>query len=410
MQKEQPQSDAVVPAKNASLRDASTTSGQVIASLVPSVQADALTLALEANGLRQTVSWFRDIHSPILAEIERASRITNLEALSLPKVSIALAVRSEQSQFSSLFKHLALTNSSLFGGFKLTEALHSGLTLDTEAARLQQAFKAPQPSINLASVFGPSLLAQSAVARLSQSTVGTLAGLSRSNGARLKHTFSNLSRSFTELAKPVPGQFSGILTLPDEVMKFPSNELFLGADLLHLVSVDRGKEAPAQSLEAETQQVRETISLEASSALPGLLASLDATLVTMWQGGVLALASDNPDRIRHFVISLRELFTHVLHGLAPDEQVKAWSRTPDHYSDGRPTRRARLLFISRHVNSGKFSNFLEKDIAATLEVIALFQRVHEPVNSLTEAQVALLKTRIESALYFMLQTARLTEA
>lgn len=43
----------------------------------------------------------------------------------------------------------------------------------------------------------------------------------------------------------------------------------------------------------------------------------------MWQGAKSALNStDNPDYARHCAVSLRELFTHVIHRLSPDDEIK----------------------------------------------------------------------------------------
>ena len=79
--------------------------------------------------------------------------------------------------------------------------------------------------------------------------------------------------------------------------------------------------------------------------------------------------SRNPDRARHVTTSVRELFSQVLHGLAPDEEVRAWSSNEQHFQNRRPTRRARLLYICRHINSDPLTRFVEDDVQAALSFV-----------------------------------------
>ena len=135
---------------------------------------------------------------------------------------------------------------------------------------------------------------------------------------------------------------------------------------------------------------------------------MDDSLVQLWEGARGAFDSSNPDRVRHFAVSLRELFTHVLQQLAPDDKVRQWSTSPDLFSDNRPTRKARLLFICRDISNGSFIDFIEKDIAAVLELVKLFQRAtHQVIVPYTEAQLEALMIRMESSIRFMLEISQL---
>lgn len=130
----------------------------------------------------------------------------------------------------------------------------------------------------------------------------------------------------------------------------------------------------------------------------------NSELIIPLNGARKSLRSNNPDRIRHFAISLRELFTRVLHSLAPDEKVGEWSQDPNHYHKGRPTRRARLLFACREINQDPFSNFIEKDIDAVIAFLKLFQKgTHEAKSNFTDAQLTALQNRAESTLRFLLE-------
>jgi hypothetical protein len=114
----------------------------------------------------------------------------------------------------------------------------------------------------------------------------------------------------------------------------------------------------------------------------------------MWHGAWDALVSDNPDRIRHTLVSVRELITQVLHMLAPDDQVRAWSHSPEHYYNGRPTRSARLLFIHSQINSPEMKDYFRKEIGACVEFIDLLNDgTHDIVPNFSDAQVKIMLRR-----------------
>src|SRR5205085_10139156 len=133
----------------------------------------------------------------------------------------------------------------------------------------------------------------------------------------------------------------------------------------------------------------------------------DTALLRLREGARQALRSTNPDRVRHFATSLRELMTYVIHKLSPDEELRAWSTSAEDFFNHRPTRKARLRFIARKVAHGPFTDFVQKDIEATLAVFSLFHAGTHAINSeLTEAQLTALQAKVESAIYFMLVTAQ----
>jgi len=134
-----------------------------------------------------------------------------------------------------------------------------------------------------------------------------------------------------------------------------------------------------------------------------MLHKLDPSLVAVWEGAGQALRSENPEMARHVGSSLRELFTHVLHGLSPNEQVKAWSTDPTHYHKGQPTRKARLLFACRLISSPQLDVFIEKDVAATLAFLDLFQTAtHSIPPTIRDRQIAALIVKLGGLLRYLL--------
>src|SRR6185437_3668162 len=82
------------------------------------------------------------------------------------------------------------------------------------------------------------------------------------------------------------------------------------------------------------------------------------------------LERGGPDHVRHFAISLRELLMHVIHQLAPDEDLARWPEAaPEDYYNGRPTRRLRLRYIFREANGTSYAAFIDDDIKRTIEMI-----------------------------------------
>jgi len=97
----------------------------------------------------------------------------------------------------------------------------------------------------------------------------------------------------------------------------------------------------------------------------------------------------------------------VLHQLAPDNEIQGWSSSPEHYHEGKPTRKARLLFICRHINQMPLVKFVEKDIDAAIEFLNLFQRGTHAVDvQYTPAQLTALTVRMDSILRFILEVSQ----
>ena len=105
-----------------------------------------------------------------------------------------------------------------------------------------------------------------------------------------------------------------------------------------------------------------------------VIASIDVQLLPMYQGAIDAITSNNVDHVRHATTSLRELFTQILHKLAPDEAFFKWNQDELNLDNGRPTRKGRLLNICRNINCDPFKAFVDQDILAALAFLDLVQK------------------------------------
>jgi len=223
----------------------------------------------------------------------------------------------------------------------------------------------------------------------------------------LQNTFIDFGKSYSKLFASLSDNPASLISLPPIVSRYSAVEFFNGVRIAQAVTIQSDEFELDFELEEETHQVEKDVQQETESAIEELLGKLNVELMRLLHGARQSLESTNPDKVRHFATSLRELFTHVLHTLSPDDQVKNWSNSPTHYDRGKPTRRARLLYICRSLNHGPFSDFLEKDIDAVLEFLKLFQRgTHEITPTYTDIQLKMMLVRMESALRILLEIWR----
>jgi len=195
-------------------------------------------------------------------------------------------------------------------------------------------------------------------------------------------------------------------SFPPAITRLPSVEFYNSANLLEAVTFE-GSES---ILKQEEHLVKEEILSETEAELPKLLTDLSPDLVPVLRGAMETLKTDNPDRARHFTTSMRELFTRVLHELSPDDEIREWTQSSELFKDNdpkkAPTRKGRLLFICRNINHGPFCDFIDKDIAAFLGIMDLFQRgTHEIPSPYTPNQLQALKVRAESAIRYIIEVS-----
>jgi hypothetical protein len=253
------------------------------------------------------------------------------------------------------------------------------------------------------------LWAYESLSKLHWANIGTTLNINREIKTILGNNFYAFSNSYLALSQSFGKENLGAhLASSISAFALPEVELFNDVDLLERITVQTVEhEAEREFVEAK-QSLRDEISTQTMESLESLLFELDVDLIPLWQGAYQALTSSNVDRSRHFLISLRELFTQVIHQLSPDDQIKHWTTSPEHFDDkGRPTRKARLLFICRYINYDPFNTFVEKDIASILSAWDIFNRAHQVAIPFTQEQLVALKIRVECALRLLLTTGKL---
>lgn len=218
----------------------------------------------------------------------------------------------------------------------------------------------------------------------------------------LESSIAHVAASYGSLAESLR-EISDITRLPAFVLPGATREIYTTSFALETLCP--WDERDEDETETEIQLVAEA-ELETSGCI-ALLQQVDPGLARPYIGARDALYGNNADRARHILSSLRELWNHLLRRLAPDDLVAAWipgvSNQKDLLHEGKPTRRARVLYVCRELNNDPLTDFLMHDTRALVKMIELFNRVHELETALTDEQLRAILLRTDSWLMYILQ-------
>jgi hypothetical protein len=220
--------------------------------------------------------------------------------------------------------------------------------------------------------------------------------------AGLESSIAHVAASYGGLAESIR-EISDITRLPAFVLPGATREIYTTSFAIE--TLRPWDERDEDEAETEIQLVAEA-ELETSGCI-ALLQQVDPGLARPYIGARDALHGNNADRARHILSSLRELWNHLLRRLAPDDLVATWipgvSNQKDLIHDGKPTRRARVLYVCRELNNDPLTDFLVHDTRALVKMIDLFNRVHELETALTDEQLRAILLRTDSWLMYILQ-------
>ena len=245
-----------------------------------------------------------------------------------------------------------------------------------------------------------AFLAQERLLRVPWESIGSATQINPGEFSRISERFTRLTDNYYSLMRSFEEHEHFMASFPPIISAGPPLEILTSACVFDTLSRTLPDE---EQSERQIESERED---EIEASVDELLAGLNPELRPVWLGAKEALRSGNPDRGRHVVVSLRELVTHVLHTLAPNDEIETWTNDPDHYHEGRPTRAARVLFVCRGLNHGPFAKFINADVRASIEFIDLFQRgTHELDMAFSEDQLRALVVHTESFIRFLLLTS-----
>ena len=246
-----------------------------------------------------------------------------------------------------------------------------------------------------------STLSERSLSRLSSEYIGNAIKIKTFDQSIIRHNLKRFANSYSKLFESFKVEPSYLFSLSPTLLKYTSVEFFNELNIIESITTDVDIHFEH---EEKINQFKENIKKETENTIEQLLRELNPDLITPLNGArYVLLDSKNPDRVRHFIVSLRELFTHVLHQLAPNNKIKNWSTSSKHYHNGNPTRRARLLYICRELNNKPCLNFLNIDIESVLDLLDLFQSgTHKVKTELSDEQLNLMLMRMEGVLTSLL--------
>jgi hypothetical protein len=373
-------------------------------------QQRSLKVAME--NMQKSFSWIdKSILDPNLSNLVRADSIikmpdtlnANYQVMSAAEASLANSIKLTEDYLNLGFDKFRGVESLINEMSKervnpIAEyARSANLALVDAAKSLHTDLIAVETSQALGRIMEASFLAQASLADIVPVGVGSIVNLDNELRLSLAQTLNDVSASYAHLLKFDRPVLPELFSFPGSISRLPSIEYFRSADLTEVISV-REEE---RLLRQQKQAFRKVISSDAERSLNSLLSALDPNFISVWKGAREARQSGNPDKIRHFTISMRELFTQVLHRLAPDDEVRAWTKRPEHYSNNIPTREARLLYICRGINSPPLDRFVENDVRTVIEFLKIFQiGTHEIAPQFTDEQLIALEAKLENTLIF----------
>ncbi|MCL5733995.1 MAG: hypothetical protein M1274_00155 [Actinobacteria bacterium] len=344
----------------------------------------ALTSTAFAHGLTQQLkleSGLLQATSGVLEKIRFAGGLS-------PDIQ---SLAGANSILTQLAKDIALPQSPLAGAIaaqslfheRIKELIPGGLTATAIA------------KMDLSRSLSFSLAAQGVLAGMDSLAVGRLAGIDDAFRQATVVGMTHLSRSYEALIEAVRSEQLPVVHIPLAI-RYPPIEYYREIAVVGSITADQGGRSTA---DVPVEEVGEGL-----PCADDLLVQFNKPLGALLDGARRSADGDNPDRVRHVATSLRELITQVLHGLAPDEQIRGWTADPAMFHKNRPTRRARLLYVVRDLDSDQLADFVERDVNAALSFVDFLSAgTHVADSRLTTTQIKSVVARAESLLVFLLQ-------
>lgn len=309
---------------------------------------------------------------------------TVLDSLVLPQLK-------SLSAFESVFKEIGATQKILqqhsLNAFKQHEQLFSNAqnAFKQQESMVGEAFKALKT--NRAIISGLSEIAK----------VGVMAEHWKKSFS-LPEGFSESINAFRKMDSIFDNAISSNLTafanLPKPIINSTTEELVLSRYCLEVFAEDFPEPEP----------------IPVAPPSENLLQSYDQDLWIMYTGAYDAFTAKQSDYKRHVLTSLRELCSHLLHSLAPNENVAPWIKEhPDSETllhDGSPTRRARYLYICRYFDSEFIGEFATQDARALRTLFETLNRLHQKAPSISDRELDVLFMRTR---HFVEYTLTLTK-
>ncbi len=218
----------------------------------------------------------------------------------------------------------------------------------------------------------------------------------------MEQSLFDTTASYRTLIESIP-DISAVVQMPSFVLPGATFELFtLSYALDVLLPSDEPEET---SEETEISDLAEDY-LEVLYFVE-LLERVNPKLVPIYLGARKVLYGNDPDRKRHVLVSLRELWNWTIRELAPQQEAFDW--ISEHgITDGldpnnRPSRIGKVCFISREIDSHPLTNFVVNTAQSSTALHRLYNRVHDLEPGLNEHQLRAVYYKTVSELSYLIQ-------
>ena len=344
---------------------------------IAQLSTSATTIAAFQDPMKRWFDQQQKLYGTTAAILSNARLISEMTSVSR-NLSVA------NVSLSSLLDTASVSNDSLSMAFSDSYAVSRSLAKLAERSGISALLS----HADMARVFQTSLQSQVQLEKLQSSVFGSRISASVKLSNDLASSLGVFTASYRDLIENLP-------QITESQIPFVAN----------YATVEYSQELSV--LEQLSVEDPEPVEYHAVSVIDDEIMSSNGDLIQLIEGARHSLDSSNPDKTRHVTTSVREMMTQILHRLAPDEDIRKWTKDPSHFANGRPTRRARLMYICRQFSSDPLDKFIELDLSA---VIQLFEIVnggtHGVTSKLTDQQLHAIVCRAESLAFFMLRASK----
>lgn len=360
-----------------------------IASLTGPMAAQMAGLQVQSGSMAaamRSITESTRVNDSLLASVG-----TTLAAIRTPAFSRSLASINEANRSLATF----VDDSR----FKLRPEILESLSMAGQVGSklaLDQSVMASLAKLDVSRSLAASLAAQETLVSMRGLQVGGLIGADATFRRSTAAHFGQVTRSYSALMTEIASQTTRTAH---------GSVIASAAPIDYYRHVNTLQSVTATGPDVFTSETVEAAVDAGSPSVDELLSRFDGRLLPLLVGARQALEGGNTDRPRHVTTSLRELFTQVLHSLAPDDAVVSWGKATE-ADAARPTRRARLLYICRDIDDGPLVDFVKADVSAALALVdSLNAGTHTVQSRLTDDQLRAQVARMESLLCMLLQLA-----
>jgi len=196
------------------------------------------------------------------------------------------------------------------------------------------------------------------------------------NSAHVNHLNTNISimlEAYNALTKSYKDSIKNIVNHPKDMFEGINRELFTSIGMIYESKTMLNREkTPRNMVYTEFER-----SLELPSVVD-LLNDVDRNLSYMLIGAYQSLESDNLDKARQVLVSLRELVKHTLNLLVTESHIKEWLTSKGETTTKRKTLfKEKVLYMIEMLPNDDYGKFAKGDITAKLEILDVLNGLHK---------------------------------